>query len=499
MADVILVKLEPPGGGHQIAPPFGILYLASALEQAGFSTRLIHERGTRETITRIVGEIVRDTPILVGFSTLTGPSLAPTLDASRALRRASKVPIVWGGLHPTMLPEQSLSAGCVDIAVIGEGEETVVELAQVMKEGGSTGKSFQAIAGIAFPRDGHIVRTAARPFIRNLDRYAPAWHLLQIQDYFFHDRHFYSEMGSSLTAPVVASVITSRGCPWRCGYCYNQFVNRRSFRAHSAERIIDDLRRLRQDHGASAIIIEDDCFFADRSRGLEIVRHMDVPWNVSIRANDICRWGDEFIRTLASCNCQEIRIGAESGSQRILDLMGKDITVADIRKSVAICRSHGIRTGLNFMIGIPGETMDDIRQTFALMDELEAIGPGVAVNGPSIFLPWPGTALYDLAVKQGFVPPDSMEGWSNRWGPSQPKTPFLDKGYRLAGYYRFLAFRKDLHFLKFPLLTRCLRRLALWRWRHRFFHIPLDYYVPRFFLRLLRAMGFGRIGEALYE
>ncbi len=497
MADVLLVKLEPDVGKHLLAPPFGILYLASALEKAGFAVRLYHERGTPAAIARIVEDATRENPIMVGFSTLTGPSLLPTLLASRALKKASRVPIVWGGLHPTMLPEQTLATGCVDVAVTGEGEETAVELARALPVG--DGRALAAIAGIAYRRDGACVRNPVRPFIRDLDRFAPAWHLLEIEDYFFRDRNFYSDMGSRLAAPVVASVITSRGCPWRCGYCYNQFVNKRSFRAHSAARVVADIEALKNDHGVAAVIIEDDCFFADRGRGLEIVRRLGVPWNASIRAHDLARWGADFVREVAASNCQEIRIGAESGSPRILELIEKDTTVDQIREAVALCGSHGIRVALNFMIGFPGETRGDIDLTFALMDELEAVGPGVAVNGPSVFLPWPGTALYDLAVRQGFEPPRTAEAWGVQWGPSQPRTPFLEDGYRLAGYYRFLAFRKELRFLKYPLLARALGFLARKRWEMRMFRFPVDYYVPRLFLRLLRRVGLKTVGEAVYE
>lgn len=499
MADVLLAKLEPYVGDHQLAPPFGILYLASALEQAGFSVRLYHERGTPRAISRIVDDAVRERPIMVGFSTLTGPSLIPTLKAARELKRASRVPVVWGGLHPTMLPQQTLASACVDVAVTGEGEETVVELARALAADRVDGHALASVAGIVYRRNGDAVRTPARAFIQDLDRYSPAWHLLDIRKYFFHDRNFYSDMGSHLAAPVVASVITSRGCPWRCGYCYNQFVNHRSFRVHSAPRVIADIEDLKQNFGVGAFIIEDDCFLANRSRGMEIARHIGVPWNVSIRASELARWGEDFMKDLAATNCKEVRIGAESGSQRILDLVEKDVTIEQIRTAVDLCQRFGIRAALNFMIGIPGETREDRELTFALMDELEAMGPGVAVNGPSVFLPWPGTALYETAIRLGFEQPTTTEGWGVRWGPSQPRTPFIPGPYRLAGYYRFLAFRKETRFLRFPALARALGRLAHARWRRRFFRFPVDYYVPRLLLRLARRLGFVRLSEAVYE
>jgi len=498
--DVLLVKLEPDVGRYQVAPPFGILYLASALRQAGFSVRLIHERGSTAAISNVVERVVRERPLMVGLSTLTGPSLAPTLQVSRQIRNACDIPIVWGGFHPTMLPEQTLASGCVDVAVIGEGEETVVDLAASLAQGGLREQALGGIPGIAFRAGGQTVLTGRRRLLPDLDRYRPEWELLDIRSYFFGDRHFYSDLGSKLTAPVVASVITSRGCPWRCGYCYNQFVNARSFRAHSAERVIADIEALKARYGVSALIFEDDCFFADRERGLAIVRRLGIPWGTSIRASEIVRWGSAFVGELAGLQCQEVRIGAESGSQRMLDLVEKDITVEQIEKAVELCASHGIRTTLSFMIGFPDETREDIDATFALMDRLEAKGAAVAVNGPGIYLPWPGTALYELAVRRGFRPPATTDGWARAlWGARQPRTPFLPTGYQLSGYYRFLAFRKEMGFLRLPFFARVLAGIARLRWQRRFFRFPLDYHLPRLLLRALHRVGLRKLGEAVYN
>ncbi len=495
---VLLAKLEPDVAAHNTAPPFGILYLASALEAAGFEVELWHEATTRNTYDRLVRRILEKRPVLVGFSTLTGPSLRPTLEASQAIKRAVDVPVVWGGLHPTMLPEQTLENECVDAVAIGEGEETIVEVAAVLAKGGGP-SAIGEVRGLAFRDNGTVRRTAPRPFLRDLDRYQPAWHLLDLRRYLFSDRHFYTDMGSRLVAPTVASIITSRGCPWRCAYCYNQFVNRRSFRAHSPQKVLAAVGELKERYGVGAVIIEDDCFFADRKRGLEIVRGLGIPWNVSIRASEIVKWGAGFLAEIAASGCQEIRIGAESGSPRMLELLEKDITVDDIRGAVRLCLDAGIRPCLNFMIGLPGESEADRRATLDLMDELDGLGGMVAVNGPSVFLPWPGTPLYERAVAVGFKPPTRTEDWAVQWGGQLPSTPFLPKRYRLVNYYRFLGHRKETGFLRFPHVANALKQLARLRWRRRFFGFPWDYYLPRLVWRVFRAMGLGKLSTAFYE
>jgi anaerobic magnesium-protoporphyrin IX monomethyl ester cyclase len=490
MADVMLAKLDSEKKEYSMAPPFGILYLADALEKAGFSVRLIHELGTEADIQALVELVSVEKPLLVGFSTLTGPSLLPTAQASKAIKETQPVPVVWGGLHPTMLPQQTLMNDFIDIVAIGEGERTIVELAGVLREHGPEAEELAKVAGIAFKSDGKVVLTKPRPFIKDLDDLHPAWHHVDIGRYFSSGKHFYTDVGSQFWGEKIAAVFTSRGCPWRCGFCYNQFVNKRTFRPHSAQRVIKDIQDYKERYGITAFIFEDDCFFTNKDRALEIIRHIGVPWTCSIRANYLTRWGDDFVSELKQHNCAELRIGAESGSQRVLDMMNKDITVDQIRTAAELCLKHGVKPSLGFMVGIPGESWSDVLQTLELMDELEKMGDGIAVIGPCIFTPYPGTPLFELAIEQGFKPPASLEQWGIRiWDHKQPLAPYVDRRIRLLPYYRRLAKRTDFDQLTFSLPTKILRQVARLRWRYRFFHFPLDYTLPAFGLNMLTKLG----------
>jgi len=389
-----------------------------------------------------------------------------------------------------MLPEQSLENDFIDVVAIGEGEETAVELAQVLREHGSGAQELAQVAGIAFKRDGHVVKTSKRPFIQDLDRYRPAWHLVDIERYFRSGQHFYTDIGSQFWGEKIAAVFTSRGCPWRCAFCYNQFVNKRSFRAQSAQSVIDEIQEYKERYGVTAIIFEDDGFFTNRERALEIVRRIGVPWTSSIRANYLAKWGDDFVRELKQHHCFELRIGAESGSPRVLEIMAKDITVEQIREAARVCLRNGVKPSLGFMVGSPGETWSDVRMTLDLMDELETMGDDIAVLGPCIFTPFPGTPLFEEAVKRGFEPPATLEEWSIRvWDHKQPLAPYVDPRIRFVGYYRRLAQRTDMERLTFSLPTRILSRIARSRWRRRFFQLPLDYTLPAFGLDLLARIG----------
>ena len=250
--------------------------------------------------------------------------------------------------------------------------------------------------------------------------------------------------------------------------------------------------------GISTLIFEDDNLFGNKNRALEIISKINIPWSSTIRADCIAKWGDDFVKELSENGCLELRIGAESGSQKVLELMRKDITVNQIKKAVKLCSQYKIRTLFNFMIGLPGESWTDVCQTLDLMDELKKSSQYVSVGSPGTYVPFPKTALYTEAVKKGFRPPDSIDGWAKDYGQKWKLAPYADKRIKFIGFYSSLI-RRDFASVSFPLFARLLRQIALFRWKKRFFRFALDYYIPALFLRFLRKVGLIKILKALYQ
>jgi anaerobic magnesium-protoporphyrin IX monomethyl ester cyclase len=442
--------------------------------------------------------VYREHPLFVGFSTLTGLSLLPTAQASIAIKHAGPIPVVWGGLHPTMLPEQTLQNEFIDIVGIGEGEKTIVELAKVLREHGQKAEALANVAGIAFKNNGKVIVTVPRPFMQDLDDLYPAWDHIDVGRYFGPGKNFYAEQGFQLSDKNIGAIITSRGCPWRCGFCYNQFINKRIFRAHSPQRVIHDIQNYQERYGITAIVFEDDYFFAVKDRSLEIIRHLNLPWSSNIRTNHIAKWGDEFARELSQHKCLELRIGAESGSQRMLDVMKKDITVDQIRRAVELCVKYDIPVTVGFMLGLPGERWADVLETLNLMDELERMGEHVKTLGPGIYMPYPGTPLFDLAREYGFVPPSSLEEWSRSyWGPKQRLSSYQDSRIQFIIHYKTLISRRPPERLIFSIPMNILKYIARLRWKHKFFRFPFDYLLPVFGLSMLTKLGLADLSGKL--
>jgi len=476
--NIFLVKLESIGSETEprgLHPPFSILYLADVLEKAGFRLRLMHEEGTEANIDVLADLVQKEKPLFVGFSVLTGPQIIPSLQASMAIKEKCGIPVLWGGLQPTLLPDLVLGYEFIDAIAISEGERTIVDFARALSDQSLNPDVLAGIDGIAFNNNGKIVMTKSRPFIKNLDDINAAWHHLDIERYIRPEIYLNSFLGGKRAM----AVNTSRGCPWRCGYCYNLEFNKRTFRAQSAQRVIEEVQTLKDRFGITGIRFSEDHFFSNHDRALKIIKGIDIPWSATIRVNDLTVGGEDFVRELAENRCAVLRCGVESGSPRMLDKICKDITLEQIREAGRLCAKYGINVGFFFMLGFPDETWADVLQTLDIMDELEGMGESVVVALPSIYCPFPGTPLLNSAIKSGFQSPTSLEGWGTTIDEivksSGGLPPYVDKRVERVINYLRLARVRDFDNVLISLSTKLFRNVAKWRWKHRFFSFPVDW------------------------
>ena len=380
--------------------------------------------------------IEKSNPLFIGFSVNTGPSTSLSAEFSETIKNdIGDIPIVWGGVHPTMVPHQCLSENYIDFVVLGEGEETIVELSHAL-EGQ---KELSSIRGIGYKQNGHPIINPPRPKIKNIDKYRPAWHLIDIRKYL----NEYREYGQNLSRMI--SYLTSRGCPYRCAFCYNLAWENRRMRYHSIKRVLSDIKWLKEEYDVDAVIFQDDNFFVNPKRTFEIIEEIDLPWYGEPRVNYIT---EEFAKKVKETNCINLLVGAESGSDRILQYIKKDITVAQIEKATKIMAKYQIPLAYTWIIGFPGETWEEIMQTLHFIEKLQKYymdNPEIFHNKVGIYLPYPGTPLYNISLKSGFQQPTNKNWgklkryemnfdfpWLNR-----EKTSGLIKYLKYAGKARY--------------------------------------------------------------
>ncbi|MFH1510498.1 MAG: radical SAM protein [Candidatus Woesearchaeota archaeon] len=399
-------------------PPWAMLHVAAPLAEHGYSVCIIDQNTDLHWEKRLKQELGMET-ILVGVTAMTGSQLTYVIEFVKKVRSIAKVPVVWGGGHASVFPEQTIRSEHADIVVAGEGEETILELAWKLKEG-STIKDVQ---GIWHKENGQVRKNPERQFIEMDMLPKIPYDLINPEKYIFKTSY----------ASRNFELCTSRGCTHGCKFCYNLCVNRQKWRAKSAERVVAELKNLVQNFDIDGLNWRDDNFFTDKKRVEEICRLMIqegllVKWHADARVDYFDSYDDDFINLMKKAGLRRLTLGVESGSQRILDQMKKDITTEQVLRVNEKLKKHRIQCMYHFSFGYPKETMDDARQTVILIDKLLKNNPEAGVWPPSMYTPYPGTPMFEEAVKSGFTLPEKLEDFSKfAWESSN--LPWLKEEY----------------------------------------------------------------------
>lgn len=382
------VVLVNPGRGKNfknfaVSEPLNLGYIASYLEQNKIKVKIIDELAGEN----VRQEIISYGPDIVGITGTT--VLAP--DAYRIANMCKEMGIltVMGGVHATVIPEEALIY--CDVVVTGEGE---VAMLDIIREGIKSGN-------------------ITRPNIQNLDEIPPPARHLFNMDFYMDTKDRLGDVVPHLCfvppRTKFASVITSRGCPYRCIFCHNSW-RQIPVRFHSAGRVISELEHLVEVYGIEAVFFMDDNFLANKPRLEKICRMMkerklDIIWGCAATSNDI---NLPICQMIKDVGCRELCFGWESGSQRILDILGKKTTVTQNKKAIKICKEAGLLATGSFIVGSPTETIEDVRATIRFIEENVS---DIDMYGVNIATPYPGTKLWQWCNEQGLIP-ESFD-WSD--------------------------------------------------------------------------------------
>ena len=352
-----------------------------------------------ETIAKRVGQWKPDVVVLeIPFS---GWSKTAFEVASIAKTVSRNIVVVLFGLHPSSRPEDCLLNTDVDFVVVGEPENTVSELVEALEQ---KKHDFKGIDGLGFRENGKPVLTGKRAVIEDLDSLPfPARHLLPMNIYAQAVKQ--NPLRGEIHEPYTI-VITSRGCPYNCVFCSNCIVWGKAWRPRSPKNVVDEIEQVVKTFGIWQVDFSDDNMTLDKQRMVEICdliveRGLKFEWFTpnGIRADTL---DEPLLRKMKAAGCKKIRIAPESGVQRVVnDVIKKNLDLKSVEHAVVTCKRVGIKVGCFFVIGLIGETKQDIEETIRFAYKLKRLGADTFIF--SIAMPLYGTAFYEQAKEGGFL------------------------------------------------------------------------------------------------
>lgn len=366
----------------------GLASLSAVLKKAGHKTALLDSTfglANKE----IIAKVKTFQPDLVAV-TAASNDILNAVKITRLIREHTAAPTICGGFHPTVAPEDAIKYGCFDMICIGEGEYALLELAESLEKG----EINTNIKNIWFKKPGGIIRNEPRPLIQNLDKLP------------FPDRELFDYQKYIRWNQNKATFITTRGCPFRCSYCINHALQKlysgkgKYLRFRSVGNVIEEIKAVKQKYKFDSIEFYDDTFTLDKKCVMKFckkyVEEIGLPFEINARVNAVDK---EIFLALKSAGCTRVSIGIESGNEHIMnDVLRRDTTINKIKETFSWAKEAGLQTYAFNMIGLPFETKEEIEDTIVLNRDVCPDYIGI-----SIFNAYPGTELYDVCKKNGWL------------------------------------------------------------------------------------------------
>jgi anaerobic magnesium-protoporphyrin IX monomethyl ester cyclase len=382
-----LPEKSPWGMAGKLAP-LGLAYIAAALEKSGFQVEIYDNYLLGQPIEEVKVEIRKRQPEIVGI-TCSSLTYSRCVEMAKAVKEAyHSCIVVVGGPHASYMPETLLQHSEVDYVVVGEGESAMVQLAASIKRGDPK-NVVATVPGVACKIDGETIKTQTQ-FINDLDTIPPpARHLLPMK--------MYDRVLPYIDAKPIDTMSILRGCPYQCFYCETRELWGTSCRAFSPQRVVDEIKNMVENYGTKGIYFVGDNFTINKNRTQELCRRitqnkLDLKWTCETRADLINK---EVLSEMKSAGCQTIFFGVESGSERIQQKLNKNINLQEVKRAFDLTRKVGIRTATSFMLGIPGENLEDMHATLNYAKSLNA-----DICMFNIYIACPGSKLYDEVISQ---------------------------------------------------------------------------------------------------
>ena len=389
MKNIHFVLVQPPIGKRivSITPALGLPYLAAILEKKRVRVSCIVADAEGLNVEETAQEVVDLNPDVVGFSIATNNAYNAYKITRLVREKAKDIIFIAGGPHSAVLPEDVLNNG-IDYVCVGEGERTISDFVDFLWKK----KEIEEGKGVSYFVDGKIKYNERQPLIENLDELPyPAWHLFPI------DRYHSEFKKGERCLPIM----TSRGCPGQCIFCYKGLFGNR-FRVRGSQSVVDEIEYLKEKFKIDTFDILDDYFTAIPKRAIDICkllikRKINLSWGLpsGIRVDTASKI---LFQSLKEAGCYRIGFGVESGNDEILKIIKKFITKAQVRKAVGMAKKIGFEISCFFIIGNLGETEKTVNDTIEFAKELD---PDIAQF--TMAIPYPGSEMFNILKSQNRI------------------------------------------------------------------------------------------------
>lgn len=379
-------------------PPLGLAYIAAIAQIEGHDVKVIESEAQGFSYEEIYDAISSTSPDLIGMPTFLNTIQRCLIVADEVKRRFPHIKIVLGGVQATITPNETIAREAVDFVVRGEGENVFRDLLSALQ-----GRmAFGDVAGLVWKDKGRTIFNKDQAIISDLDSLPlPARHLFPMKLY---------HSSSQLRGNNTLHIMTSRGCPFRCTYCTSHMTFGKTFRYHSPKRVVQEILTLKEDFGADAIQFYDETFTLNKKRVMELCdeilrQRIKMPWACFTRVDLV---DPKLLKKMRLAGCYQIFYGVEAATQRLLDLIKKDITIEQVKNAFEWTKKSGIEALASFMIGLPTETVEEAYKTIDFAIKLDADYAQWAKTTP-----FPGTELYEICKRYGKI---LTEDWNKFTG-----------------------------------------------------------------------------------
>ena len=475
-----VVLFYPPYEGDPLGAPTCLLALAASLRERGFQPVIVDAAIEPRYKDKVLQEM--EGALCFGVSVLTGPMILSAIDVSKAVKAKYRhAPVIFGGWHPTLLPDETLAAPYVDIVVRGQGDITLCEVADALLNK----QSLKDVAGISWKTS--VLRT------HNPDRKVESIDDLPMPAYDLVDWDAYERFGGVRKIGYATSI----GCPYACNYCTDMVVYKRRFNALSAERVVKEMTELATAYRIDEIALLDSNFPVDLKRANAIAEGIlesgvKFRWTFQASTDFISRMTDDEVRTLGASGVRHMGFGTESTSESVLKLMNKrHQRLNEMHETARKAAIGEIRVGFNLIFGYPGETEKDRVCTLQTMSDIAHKFSNISFS-PNIFTPYPGIPIWPQLREMNVYEPKSLLEWGSvplgvnmlPWLQGQE----FDRFQRMLDYFLLNSQlrRKKVTGWKGMLLRLALLKPIDWRIRSSRYEFPWELLLAHTFMKVVR-------------